>query len=103
MGRDHWRAFLRRLRNKMLALQYAKVALDHWKQWLPKMTRELGAEPAMKAGASRTAPDAAENPSVTPPRAPRLRNPDPLRRRVPRIALKISIRPMWIRTSRSSP
>lgn len=25
----------------MLGLQYTRMALDHWEQWLPKMTQEL--------------------------------------------------------------
>lgn len=44
----------------MLGLQYTKMALDHWKQWLPKMTQELRKEGTLNETAQKASKAAAD-------------------------------------------
>lgn len=44
----------------MLGLQYTKMALDHWRKWLPQMTKELRAEGTLNEEAQKASKLAAE-------------------------------------------
>lgn len=44
----------------MLGLQYTKLALDHWKEWRPKMVKEMRADGTLNEAAQKASKRAAE-------------------------------------------
>lgn len=44
----------------MLGLQYTGMALDHWKKWLPKMTKEMRKDGTLNEEAQKASKQAAE-------------------------------------------
>ncbi|NLP64208.1 hypothetical protein [Paraburkholderia sacchari] len=43
----------------MLGLQYTRLALDHWRKWLPKMYREMRKDGTLNAEAQKASKEAA--------------------------------------------